>query len=374
MSKDIPKNEKLLLDSSKVLWHQDRLERWKNGERVAPITIDMALTRACNYRCEYCFSQLQDNSGKKITLQVMMDFLDDCAEVGVKAISLVSDGESTMNPCYVDVINYGHAKGINMAMGTNGFLLTKDILEKILPAMTYLRFNITAGESKRYAQIHGTTESAFFQVCQNIKNAMEIKKRDNLTCTIGMQMVLTPDYEDQIIPLAKLGKELQPDYLIIKHCSDDEGGSLGINYSGYKRMYETLKEAETYTDDNYLVKVKWSKIDAEGKRDYERCYGPPLHLQISGSGLIAPCGGLFNEKYKQYHIGNFVDTRFKDILFSDRYWEVMAKLSSRHFNAKTMCACLCLQHKTNEILDKYKKGIIDLAQPEGVSPQHINFI
>ena len=33
--------------------------------------------------------------------------------------------------------------------------------------------------------------------------------------------------------LAKLGKKLRPDYLVIKHCSDDEDGSLGVNYDGY---------------------------------------------------------------------------------------------------------------------------------------------
>ena len=37
-----------------------------------------------------------------------------------------------------------------------------------------------------------------------------------------MQMVLMPEDADQIIPLAKLGKELRPDYAIIKHCSDNE--------------------------------------------------------------------------------------------------------------------------------------------------------
>jgi MoaA/NifB/PqqE/SkfB family radical SAM enzyme len=300
--------------------------------------------------------------------------LDDCAEIGVRGISLVSDGESTMNPHYVYFINYCKSKGIDVAMGSNGYLLTKDVLEKILPDMTYLRFNITAGEPKRYAKIHGVPESWFHQVCRNIKDAMEIKKKHNLPVTIGMQMVLLPKYADQIIPLAKLGKQLHPDYLVIKHCTDDEKGSLGVDYGGYKNLYDTLKESETYSDESYLVKVKWSKIEAEGKRDYEQCYGVPFHLQISGSGLVAPCGSLFNEKYKKYHIGNFVDQRFKDIVFSDKYWKIMDELASDKFNAKTMCACLCLQHKTNEVLDKYKKGEISLEKPESSIPMHLNFI
>ena len=56
-------------------------------------------------------------------------------------------------------------------------------------------------------------------------------------------------------------------------------------------------------------------------------------LQLSGSGLVAPCGGLFNEKYKKFHIGNICETRFKDIWNSDRYWEVMNFLVPK-FNAQ----------------------------------------
>ena len=44
---------KLNLDGTKIAWHQDRIQAWERGERIAPITIDMALTRACNYGCHY---------------------------------------------------------------------------------------------------------------------------------------------------------------------------------------------------------------------------------------------------------------------------------------------------------------------------------
>ena len=33
----------LILDGTKISWHLDRVEKWQNGERIAPITIDMAL-------------------------------------------------------------------------------------------------------------------------------------------------------------------------------------------------------------------------------------------------------------------------------------------------------------------------------------------
>jgi MoaA/NifB/PqqE/SkfB family radical SAM enzyme len=366
--------KELILDSTKIMWHRESLEKWKKGERFAPITIDMALTRACNYKCVYCYSQLQDNHSKKITIEVMKDFLDDCADMGVKAISLVSDGESTVSPIFADVIKYGHSLGIDMACGSNGYLLTEEVLEEILPCLTYLRFNITAGEPERYSEIMGVPVGWFYQVKENIKNAVSIKKEKELDVTIGMQMVLMPEFADQIIPLTKLARELKPDYLVIKHCSDDEEGQLGVDYTKYKELEDLLKEAEAYSDDECMISVKWSKIQAGNAREYEQCYGAPFIIQISGSGLLAPCGCLFNDKYKKYHIGNIVDTSFKEMLYSDRYWDVMNELASDKFNARTMCGCLCLQHKVCDALDKYKKGQIDLAQPDTEPPMHINFI
>ena len=309
-NKQINKKEKLILDSHKLNWHKERVEAWLKGERIAPITIDMALTRRCTYRCVYCYGQLQANDEKKITKDVIFRFLDDAAEIGVKAISFVSDGESTCSPYLYDAIKKGKENGLDLALGTNGYFLKEEKLKEILSVLTYIRFNFSAGEPSRYAEIMGTQESNFYKVCDIIKKCVRIKKQNDFSVTIGLQMVLMPQFADQIIPFAKLGKELGVDYAIIKHCSDDEEGSLGVDYSKYFNLINILKKAESFSSGNYLVKAKWSKILSEGKRKYSQCYGPPFILQISGSGLVAPCGALFNEKYKKFHIGNIESIRF----------------------------------------------------------------
>jgi MoaA/NifB/PqqE/SkfB family radical SAM enzyme len=365
----------LILDGTKIAWHQDRIRAWELGERIAPITIDMALTRACNYACHYCYAMLQENDRKVINRQVIFDFLEDCAEIGVKGVSFVSDGESTISPVFVDAVKRGHELGLSMAVGTNAFVFNRRKLEEILPSLTYLRINISAGERQRYAEIMGVKEHWFDRVCQNIRDMVDIKRRDALSVTIGLQMVLMPQYEDQIMPLAQLGKELQPDYLVIKHCSDNEDGDLGVDYSGYKPLYDKLRQAEELSDDHYKVRVKWSKLEANGSRSYQRCYGAPFMLQISGSGLVAPCGMLFNERYKKFHIGNICDTRFIDIWNSDQYWEVMNYIAGPQFNAQSMCGSLCLQHKVNEFLDGYLKGQLNLPDlTDRTPPMHLNFV
>jgi len=372
----IQKENGLILDGHKLMWHKDRVRDWLNGKRVAPITIDCALTRACNYNCVYCYGKLQENERKNLTKEVIFRFLSDCAEIGVKAVSFLSDGESQCSPHVYDAIVYGKSKGLDMAMGTNGAILKKERLPDILPCLTYLRINISAGDPKKYAEIHGTTKGSFFKVKEIVGECVRIKKENNLDVTIGLQMVLLPEYSDQIVPLAKLGKELGVDYLVVKHCSDDESGSLGVNYKGYfnEELKNRIHEAESLSNENYLVKAKWSKILSGGKRKYSQCYGAPFLLQLSGSGLVAPCGPLFNDKYKKFHIGNIAEKSFKEIWKSDRYWEVMDYIASDKFNAKTDCGSLCCQHKVNEFLWDLKNGEVDLDASAGDPPEHINFI
>lgn len=374
MTSTMTDHTQLILDGTKIAWHLDRVAAWERGERIAPITIDMALTRACNYACEFCYAMLQENDRKVITRDVIYRFLEDCAEIGVKGISLVSDGESTISPVFLDTVRRGSELGLSMAVGTNALALTRRRLEELLPHLTYLRVNISAGERDRYAEIMGVRPEFFDRVCHNIRDMVELKRRDGLDVTIGMQMVVMPEYGDQVLPLAALGKELRPDYLVLKHCSDSEDGDLGVDYAKYEQLHAVLAEAESYSDDEYRVAVKWSKIRAEGKRSYQRCYGPPFIIQLSGSGLVAPCGMLFNERYKKFHIGNICETRFRDLWASDRYWEVMNYLASPNFNAQKMCGSLCLQHKVNEVLDARRKGIVELRRPGTEAPAHLSFI
>ena len=345
-----------VLDGSKIGHYAERVKAWERGERIAPITIDMALTRKCNYACHFCYAQLQENDRQEITSEVMSGFLSDCADIGVKGISFVSDGESTVSPAFSHSVTEGKRLGLDIAVGTNGLLFTRPWSDRLLPSLTYIRINFSGGDKARYAEIMGVKEGWYDRVVQNIRDMVEVKRKNNLPVTIGMQFVLDPRYSDQIIPFAKLGKELRPDYAVIKHCSDDVDGKLGVDYSKYRELEDLLHEAETYSDESYKVVVKWTKIRAGNVRSYERCYGPPFILQLSGSGLVAPCGVMFNDRYRKFHIGNICETRFKEIWASDRYWEVVNYLASENFNASKSCGALCLQHKTNEALDNYKKG------------------
>lgn len=383
INSSINPREKFHLDTTKISFHRNRIDAWKNGLHVAPITIDMALTQKCSYACTFCYAGLQQNPSDPVTWEVYEKFLDDCVEIGhkpgegVRAISLVSDGESTENPHFYKFIMKAKANGIDIATGTNGLKLNHKELPALVNALTYIRININAAEPKAYSEIMGTSEKNYYKVLTNIKELVRLKKSQKSSITIGLQMVLLPEYADQVIPLALLGRELGVDYTVIKHCSDDENGRLGVDYDWYKTelAQKLLTAAESLSTSDYSVQVKWSKIMTGRDRKYSKCFGTPLLLQMSGTGIVAPCGSFFHSRYKRFHIGDIKNQRFKDIWSSKEYKEVMGHLASDKFDARKQCATLCLQDKVNETLNDLVENNIPLQNTDNKpTPMHVNFI
>tara|TARA_B100000989_G_scaffold210216_1_gene159461 strand:- start:2285 stop:3454 length:1170 start_codon:yes stop_codon:yes gene_type:complete len=368
----------LILDSHKVSYHYDRVEAWENGEKIAPISVDMALTRACGAMCSFCYAMVQEPQERaNIKTKEALNLLDDFAEVGIKAVSLVSDGESTLSKAYVPFIQHASKIGIDIGNATNGWEFEKEKVDQVLPHMKWVRFTVGAGTPEGYSKIMYKSEAhteVFDRAMKNIRYAVELKKKLNLDVTLGIQMVLTPEFKDEIIPFSKLALDLGVDYGVIKHCSDDELGTLGIDYSKYESMYPLIIEAEKMSTDNTKIIAKWSKIKDEGVSSYNRLYGPQFLLQLSGTGLVAPSGQFFNARYSKLHMGNFTEERFIDIFRSDRYTKIMDYIASPSFDAQTMMGTLPITHYVNEALDNHAKGIRKIIPNHGPKPLHVNFI
>lgn len=368
----------LILDSHKLSYHFDRVQAWEAGERIAPVSVDMSLTRACGAMCTFCYAMMQESQARSsIKTANALNLLDDFAEIGVRSVSLVSDGESTLSKAYVPFIQHAASLGIDVGNATNAWEWEPEKIEQVLPHLTWVRFTVAAGRPESYASImyKGPEHTQVFdRAISHIKYAVDLKKRKNLPVTLGIQMVLMPHLKDEILPFAQLGLDLGVDYAVIKHCSDDEQGTLGINYGEYESLHTLLEQAEAMSNEETKVIVKWSKIKDGDKPSYKRFYGPQFLLQISGSGLVAPSGMFFNARYSKLHIGNFTEERFIDIWKSDRYWRAMDYLASPAFDAQTMMGTLPIQHYVSTALDNHAKGIQRIQPGIDPKPLHSNFL
>lgn len=364
--------KEMTLDGSNVGFHRERVEAWERGERIAPIFMDIAWTRKCQAACHFCYAQAQSSEGGEITREHAMQFLEDAAEIGVLSMHYISDGESTMVPWYADAVEKATDLGVAVGAGTNGIATTKPVLERVLPRLTSFRVNFSAGEKKRYAEIMGLKQAVYDIVIENIRTAVELVRGNDWPCIVNMNLVCDPRDSDQLVPFARLAKNLGVHYAIIKHCAVDPDGVLDVDYTAYNQIEDILKEAESLSDDTTQIVIKWQKIRKAGKREHTACYGPPFALQMSGNGLIAPCGPLFNEKYRAFHIGNITTERFRDMFHGERYWEVMRYIASDEFNPQKRCPSDCMQRLHNDWLFAYKHG--HATFPLTPAPANVNFL
>src|SRR3989338_1288657 len=357
------RSSNLILDSHKLAWHYDRVAAWESGERIAPISVDMALTRACQANCRGCYAVLQEAQERsKMTCDSVYALLDDFAEIGVRGVSLVSDGESTLSPHYVAFIQRATSLGIDVGSATNGWRLFPEVAEQVLPHLKWVRFTVLAGRPESFVRMmHGHAENhhIFWTAMHNISEAVRLKHKHGWNVTLGIQTFVRPEDAAEIIPFAQLALDLGVDYAMVKHTSDDETGSMGIDNLAYDEVSEAIRQAETMSTDRTHITAKWSKLSGINAwpPPYKRVYGCPFLLQISGSGLVAQSGMFFNSRHSKLHIGNFTQERFIDLFRSERYWRTMDYLASPAMDAATMMGSLPITHYANVALDRHVRGI-----------------
>ncbi|MCP4696467.1 MAG: radical SAM protein [Gammaproteobacteria bacterium] len=363
------KGERFRFDGHKMLYHLDRVRAWQNGERFAPVHIDMGLTKFCNTACLYCYAVVQNmTKGQMIQRDALLRYIEDCGRLGVRSIGFIGDGEPTLNPAMYDAAVLAGKAGVDLSMATNGLLLDMDRAHDLLKNMTWIRINLSAGERDAFQKIHQSKAANFDFLAEKLRALVKIKKEYGYQCTLGLQMVLIPECFDQVLKEAELGAELGMDYFVVKHCSDSEYKEIGIDYKDYERIEDVLHQAESYSTDDYVVQVKWNKIMAAGEsnlykdgyRKYDVCYGTPLLLQISGNGKVYPCGPFFNKE--RFYIGDLHTESIYDMVMSDRYWAVHKDVSES-VDVHKDCAIGCRQDYVNKFL-------WDLKNP----PEHVNFI
>lgn len=357
--------DKFLMDGHKLLWHPDRVSQWLKGERISPLHIDLGITTGCNMRCLYCYGVLQGNTAVShrydMPKEAILKLLKDAKDIGVRSIAFIGEGENTLNTALYDSLNYARDINLDVSLATNGLPIKEDRIKDMLSSLVWLRFNLSAASKDIFLKMHGLEGDFLDKVLHKIKLCLDTRAKYRLNTTIGLQMVVMHENTGDIVPLAKLGKELGVDYLVIKPCSDTYFQTVGSPLAEYLQLEETLKEAARYSDDKYTVSVKWQKMVNLGIKNYEVCYGTSFLIAISGNGGVFPCGHFFKIRSDEFIMGNVIETSLKEVVSSDRYWEVQKKIQELNVNKE--CETNCRQYYISEFLWKLKKP-----------PKHVNFI
>lgn len=350
-------NHKLLLQEHKLLYHLDTLCKWQRGEFFYPLHLDIGASTACNYRCKHCIYDYLGHKACLLRPQALLGLVKELGRLGVKSIYFASAGEPLTNPAVPEAIVQAKKSGLDVAMSTNGALLNRDILEQILPSLSWLRFSILADSRALYRSLHKASFGDHQKVFVNIKTAAEIKEVNKLDTTIGVQTCLLSDNAKEIPLLAKTVKDSGLNYMTIRPISVDERNSFKVTRDLCEKFAKYLRQAEDLSDHNFQVRVRWD-LEKE-RKDYTKCYGLPFISYLAADGGIYACGCFLEEE--KYCLGNIYESSFEKIWGSPRAKAVIERVCADPDLKR--CDILCRHHSINKFLNQLKKV-----------PAHVNFI
>ncbi len=228
--------------------------------------------------------------------------------------------------------------------------------------MEWMKVSIGGATRDTYAKVHRTKPDDFDAVIRNLAEAARIKRQRNLSCTLGMQMLLLPENRHEAVLLAKTAKEIGMDYLVIKPYSQHPASRTerykDIKYNEYLYLGDELAEFND-ADFNVIFRLhtmlKWD----EGSKNYSHCLALPFWSYIDSGGNVWGCSAYLGDDRFMY--GNIYTQTFKDI------WEGEKRRESLRWVENELDSGQC---RLNCRMDEVNRYLWELKNP----PEHVNFI
>ncbi|WP_419786633.1 radical SAM protein [Pseudodesulfovibrio sp.] len=354
--------DKFRIDSHKLMFHPERVSNWLEGENTYPIYMEISPSGACNNRCVFCGKDFMEYKPRFLDTEVLKVRLKEMAELGVKSIMHAGEGEPFLHKDMAEIVRYGKSVGIDQAFTTNASLMKPEIAEQILEHTTWIKASCNAGTPESYAKIHRTKASDFNKVLENMEAAVKLRAKHGYACTLGMQILLLPETQHEVVGLAEKARDIGLDYLVVKPYSHHPKslcqGYKDVDYSHLENLGEELAKTATPT---FQPLLRLHAIDKWQAKDhsYNRCLGLPFWAYMDAGGTVWGCSMFLNDD--RFNYGNINDQTFREIWEGEKRTEAM-----KWFNEKfDSSSC-----RVNCRMDEVNRYLWELKHPGA----HVNFI
>jgi cyclic pyranopterin phosphate synthase len=352
-------------DGHKLYWHLDRLSAWQAGDLIAPIYVEVSPVSFCNHRCLFCGLDFAQVEKLRLDTAATCNALADMARLGVKSVMFAGEGEPLLHTGLADMVRSARMNGLDVSITTNGSMGNRDLWQRLVPHLSWVRFSVDAGNPETYAAVHGVKTSAFDATLESIRQALAVRNIEAGNCTIGVQFLLIdenlPDLEQAIQTFGSLGV----DYLSFKPYSEHPQmlKKKGFKYSAQLiATIEALVERyrQSYGNTNIIFRKTATEAYATGSKAFDHCRALPFWGYISSNGDIYTCSVFINDR--RFKIGNIRQDRMDDILFGEQR-RISVTHGSKDLEISHECRVNCRMARINEFLDMLSKR-----------PEHLNFI
>lgn len=366
----------------KIFSHPDVVEKINKKERVAPLLIQLMWQNLCNHDCEFCSYRRSGNKNNElfndrqfISREKMLEILENCKEIGVKAIEITGGGEPSIYPYFEEGVRKMVEYGIDIGIVSNGSMFKEDWMKIMSPNLLWARISVDSGRKEDYMRIRKVGERHWDRAWKAVSNLR--KHGSHPEFTLGVGYVVTWDNYLGIKEGVRLAKENGAHNVRISAAFTEKFldyyslGKVGQSTSDViKRASEDANEAiQLYQDENFKVfNLFDERIDnmVEAKQDYDFCMSKEVVCVIGGDSKVYTCCSLaFNPRGL---VGDIKDISFKDLWYSEKN----NRFFSKH-DPRKICNVMCLYETRNKnFLENRHRNPEEILQD--TIPKHKNFI
>jgi organic radical activating enzyme len=142
-----------------------------------PVSINLDLTLACDYRCAHCIDSHLLNGGRHLPLEIVRGTLDVLSGKGLRSVILIGGGEPTLHPHFEAVVAAIKKLDLECAIASNGGHNERiSSIAPLLGAADWIRLSLDAGTDETFQALHRPRKPVRLEhICHT---AGELKQRE----------------------------------------------------------------------------------------------------------------------------------------------------------------------------------------------------
>ena len=300
-----------------VQWQRERLAALERGEETAampdwsPLSINLDLTTACNYRCDHCIDWDILNSPIKYEFERLKSSMVEMRERGLRSVILIGGGEPTVYPGFEEMVHHLKDLGLQVAIVSNGSRNDRilNIMDR-LEEGDWVRLSLDSGTNETFEKMHKPVKAITLdEICAWIPKLRERNPKplvgfsyiivwDGAEREEGVEIV--PNI-DEIVTATQRARDAQFSYISLKpFLNRRPDGSEVMDPEATKDLEATIAqiraavdEAKTLETDDFRVveSINLRVLEQGNWRDFTQ-QPTTCHMQVLRQ-VLTPLG-LFN--------------------------------------------------------------------------------
>lgn len=285
-------------------------EMLETAPDCAPISINLDLTTACNYRCGHCVDMDILNTGIRYEHEKLLESLHQMIDNGLRSVILIGGGEPLAYPGFEEVVRLLKGRDVQIGIVTNGSLMKKVLaVSDVLGRGDWVRLSLDSADNKTFIAMHKPVNKkcSLEWICEHIPPIKEA----NPDFDIGFSFIVVwsdcqdnPENIHEIHAAAELAKKYKFDYISYKpFLTRAESNNAEIvdlvreDRADLSEIIETMRSgidrAKTLEDKSFKV-IESTNLKVLENNSYHEYIEQPhtCHMQFFRQ-VISPLG-VFN--------------------------------------------------------------------------------